>query len=91
MFSLVEQRVKVMPFLYNHAEDCLHGSVRTPLLGGASETEGIVEVCINGTYFPVTLDNGMFSVREASAICKQLDFGNGKHNSDLSLHIILSA
>ena len=47
------------------------------LLGGASKAEGIVEVCFNGTYLPVSLDNGRFSVREATAICNQLNLGNG--------------
>lgn len=42
-----------------------------------SDSEGLVEVCINGSYFPVSLDNGRFSVREATVICKQLRLGNG--------------
>jgi hypothetical protein len=42
------------------------------------DTEGLVEVCVNGTYYTVSLDNGRFSVREASVICQQLGFGNGK-------------
>jgi hypothetical protein len=46
--------------------------VRSPLLGGASEDEGVVEVCVNGIYLPVSLDNGNFSTREASIICRQL-------------------
>ena len=57
---------------------CIHGDIRTPLLGGVVNTEGLVEVCINGTYYTVSLDNGRFSVREATVICKQLGLGNGK-------------
>ena len=57
---------------------CTHGDVRAPLLGGVVDTEGLVEVCINGTYYSVSLDNGRFSVREATVICKQLGLGNGK-------------
>ena len=37
-----------------------------------------MEVCVNGTYLPISLDNGRFSVREATVICKQLGLGNGK-------------
>ena len=51
--------------------------MRSPLLGGVSESEGLVEVCASGTYLPVSLDNGRFSVREASAICGQLIPGTG--------------
>lgn len=58
-------------------DGCTDGDVRTPLLGGASKAEGMVEVCVNGTYLPVSLDNGRFSVREATAICNQLNLGNG--------------
>ena len=51
--------------------------MRSPLLGGGSEREGIVEICVDGNYLPVSLDNGRFSVREATVICKQLGLGNG--------------
>ena len=57
---------------------CTDGDVRTPLLGGVADTEGLVEVCVNGTYYTVSLDTGRFSVREATVICKQLGLGNGK-------------
>ena len=57
---------------------CTYGDIRTPLLGGVADTEGLVEVCVNGTYYTVSLDNGRFSVREAIVICKQLGLGNGK-------------
>ena len=59
-------------------DNCVHGDVRSPLLGGASEREGVVEVCVDGSYFPISLDNGRFSVREAIVICKQLRLGNGE-------------
>lgn len=59
-------------------DHCNHGEVRSPLLGGASKSEGLVEVCVGSTYLPVSLDNGRFSVREATVICKQLGLGNGK-------------
>ena len=61
-------------------DNCNHGEVRRPLLGGASEKEGIVEVCVEGNYLPVSLDNGRFSVREATVICKQLGLGNGNNS-----------
>ena len=58
-------------------DDCNPGEVRRSLLGGASKREGIVEVCVDGNYLPGSLDNGRFSVREATVICKQLGLGNG--------------
>ena len=57
---------------HTESEGCTHGDVLSPLLGGASDDEGVVEVCVNGIYLPVSLDNGNFSTREASIICKQL-------------------
>ena len=67
-------------YLPMHTDNCNHGEVRSPLLGGASESEGLVEVCVEGNYLPVSLDNGRFSVREATVICKQLGLGNGESN-----------
>ena len=59
------------------SDNCVHGDIRTPLLGGVSDDEGVVEVCVNGTYYPVSLNKGRFSVTEATVICKQLKLGNG--------------
>ena len=56
---------------------CTHGEVHSPLLGGASKSDGLMEMCVDGSYLPVSLDNGRFSVREATVICKQLGLGNG--------------
>ena len=64
-------------------DNCDHGEVRSPLLGGASESEGLVEVCVDGNYLPVSLDNGRFSVREATVICKQLGLGNGEPTASM--------
>ena len=65
-------------WLVVHVDGCIHGDVRSPLLGGASENEGIVQVCVNGTYLAVSLDNGRFSVKEATVICRHLGKGNGE-------------
>ena len=59
-------------------DGCTNGSIRTPLLNGAVSNEGFVQVCVNGTYYPVSLDNGRFSVREATVICTELGLGNGE-------------
>ena len=69
-------------------DGCIRGDVRSPLLGGASENEGIVEVCANGTFLTVSLDDGRFSVKEATVICRHLGRGNGKLDGDL-VHEIL--
>ena len=57
---------------------CSTGDILSPLTGGASEAEGQIQVCVDGIYYPVALDNGRFSVREATVICSQLDLGNGR-------------
>ena len=59
-------------------DSCTHGEVHSPLLGRQSETEGLVEVCVNGTFLPVSLNNGEFTVTEASVICRDLGVGNGQ-------------
>ena len=51
--------------------------MRNSLLGGASANEGLVEVCVGDIYLPVSLDNGRFSVREATVICTELNKGLG--------------
>lgn len=76
--------------LHNIIVGCTHGNIRTPLLGGVADTEGLVEVCVNGTYYTVSLDNGRFSVREATVICKQLQLGNGKKFCYCKSHLSLS-
>ena len=65
--------------------------MRSPLLGGASEREGVVEVCVNGTYLPVSLDNGNFSTREASIICMQLMPNKGKYVHAITLESYIHA
>ena len=59
--------------------------VRQSLIGGLSTSEGLVEVCVDGTYLPVSLDNGRFSVAEATVICRELGIGNGQLNQQYSL------
>ena len=60
-------------------DNCTQGKVRpSPLLNDSAVSEGLVDVCVNGTYFPISLDNGRFSVREATVLCKQLGLGDGK-------------
>ena len=49
--------------------------MRNSLLGGASANEGLVEVCVGDFYLPVSLDDGRFSVREATVICTELNEG----------------
>ena len=51
---------------------CSQTAVRNSLLGGASANEGLVEVCVGGIHLPVSLDDGRFSVREATIICTEL-------------------
>ena len=68
--------MKIVLLLYT-VDDCTHGEIRIPLLGGADEMEGLIEVCVGGSFQPVILDNGRFSVREATAICRQLGLGSG--------------
>ena len=59
--------------------------VRQSLIGGRSTSEGLVEVCVDDTYLPVSLDDGRFSVAEATVICRELGIGNGQLNQQYSL------
>ena len=63
----------------------MDGDLR-PLLGGTSDSEGIVEVCVNGQFRTLTLGRGgddseALSIREATVICKQLSQGTGMGSS----------
>ena len=39
-----------------------------------------MEVCVDGTFLPVSLNDGAFTVSEATVICRDLGVGNGQLN-----------
>ena len=49
---------------------CMNGAVR--LVGGQSNTEGTVEICVNGVWGSVCDDS--WGKEEAAVVCQQLDF-----------------
>ena len=52
--------------------DCADGSVR--LVGGANDTLGLVEVCINNGWGGVCV--GRFGNNDAEVVCNQLGFSH---------------
>ena len=59
--------------IFPSAGDCSDGDVR--LIGGFSENEGRVEVCINRTYTAVCNDfDNFWDIRDASVVCRQLGY-----------------
>ena len=52
--------------------DCTDGSVR--LVGGANDTLGLVEVCINSGWGGVCVDR--FGTNDAEVVCNQLGFSH---------------
>ena len=50
--------------------DCTDGSVR--LVGGANDTLGLVEVCINNGWGGICVDR--FGTNDAEVVCNQLGF-----------------
>ena len=58
--------------------DCTHGDVR--LLGGTSDSEGRVEVCVNGVWGTVCDDS--WNYQDAQVVCRQLRLPfEGKNNT----------
>lgn len=53
---------------------CIVGHV-LPLIGGASSSEGLVNVCTGTQYLPIDLET--FTIREANVICRQMGLGSG--------------
>jgi G protein-coupled receptor 112 len=57
-------------------DNCIEGSIR--LVGGTTERQGIVEICVNGVYLYIC-DGGdvnQWSYINASMVCSQLGFNN---------------
>ena len=60
----------------SNIDSCEDGEVM--LVGGAVETEGRVEVCVNGVYGTVCDD--FWSVPDAMVVCRQLNYSwEGEH------------
>ena len=63
--------------IYNYLHVCISvcktGSLR--LVGGASDLEGTVEVCVNGTYGTVCDDR--WDRLDARVVCAQLNYTSG--------------
>lgn len=66
------------------AEGCVLGDI-TPLVGGTSPSEGLVEVCFGMAYRTVDLDS--FRVYEAGVLCRQMGLGSGQSNVVLPIAI----
>ena len=58
-----------IPDVSTHFANCTDGNLR--LLGGANESEGRVEICINNAWGAVC-DSG-FTKEEAKVVCRQLE------------------
>ena len=54
--------------------NCTEGDLR--LVGGQSENEGIVQVCLDGV-FGTLCDNDEWDVRDAAVVCRQLGLPAG--------------
>ena len=71
-----------MLFIIHSSGECTHGDVK--LVGGSVETEGRVEVCVNGYWGTVCDDS--WTYQDAQVVCSQLGHPyTGKKETDKSL------
>ena len=75
--QLVTMNFKSTTATYIMYTDCTDGDIR--LVGGSSELEGRVEVCVDGVWGTVCSD--LWGTEESSVACRQLGFSQtGKPN-----------
>ena len=57
-----------MFLIYFTALSCTHGDIR--LVGGETSYEGLVEICLSGTWMVVC--GSSWNVNESTVVCRQL-------------------
>ena len=66
--------------------DCIDGSVR--LVGGANDTLGLIEVCINNGWGGVCIDH--FGTIDAEVVCSQLGFSHDGKQPYMSVRRLIN-
>lgn len=60
-----------------------------PLIGGTSPNEGVLEVCYEGEYLPVSLTG--LTIAETNVVCRQLNLSTGNASHWQSCYSLISS
>ena len=75
-------------WLHTEPVDCEDGELR--LVGGMNKREGNLQICFNGVWGSVCLNNRDSFLTEAAVACRQLGYNpSGKHITACQLFIVL--
>ena len=77
----------LQPMSHTVSVNCTEGAIR--LVGGSNDTEGRVEICLNGVWGTVCDD--IWGVNDARTVCRQLGYSTHGQSTSCILYVVLGS